>query len=161
MAHLIDAVRQADLRDAAGLLALAYRVDPALAQRMLQGGGDELSMIGRLQQQTAWLRNAAIAIGDDGRRILRADYLVVVEVEASTAHDRVVDTCRLSLSLLPTIDVAEVRAVDASGELFGFGDYVVADKAIPRENLPSEVQVAATREFLVACALAGPALTRS
>lgn len=118
-------------------------------------------MVARLQHQTAWLRNVAIATGDDGRRVVRADYLAIVDGEGATAHDRVVDTCRLSLSCLPTIDVAAVRAVDASGELFGLGDYAIADKAIPRENLPSEVQVAATREFLVACALAGPALTRS
>ncbi len=57
--------------------------------------------------------------------------------DAKDVHDAVVDCCRDLLALQPSAEIAEVVAVDAAGNMAGFGDHVIADKKIPRSNLPT------------------------
>lgn len=70
-------------------------------------------------------------------------------------HGAVVDLCRLYMALFPDVDAVAGKAVDGSGELVGFRGHHVADKKIPRSNLPSLPEVRWNRELLNGFADAG------
>lgn len=89
------------------------------------------------------------------QRALEFHLLCVEEGMKDDAHGAVVDLCRLYLGLFPDLDVVCGKAVDASGELVGFRSFNIADKRIPRPNLPSLPEIRWNREFLNGFADAG------
>jgi SEC-C motif len=91
----------------------------------------------------------------DSQRVLEFHLLCVEEGIADDAHSAVVDLCRLYMGLFPDIDVVCGKAVDASGELVGFRGFNIADKRIPRSNLPSLSEIRWNRELLNGFADAG------
>jgi len=120
------------------------------------GGIEHLLVLAREQPWVTHLelRDERTEEGEP-QRVLEFHLLCVEEGIEDDAHGAVVDLCRLYLGLLPDLDVVCGKAVDASGELVGFRGFNIADKQIPRSNLPSLPEIRWNRELLNGFADAG------
>lgn len=133
----------AKLEDMAEMLANARSVDPALAKQLVQSLGGQQELLRRLSE-APWVRNVRV-VRERGERVIQAQYRYVIPREQSDPHGEVVSICRLALHLDPSADVVAVVAVDPTGKPAGFGDYRIADKRIPRKNLPSRGEISWNR----------------
>lgn len=140
---IADRIPQDDLESARLVLQAANDVSPDLAARIAEELGGSEALLNRLENHLPWIRNARLE--HDGDQIVAAaDYALVAESVQTDTHDQVVELCRLLLALAPEAGVARSRAIDATGELASFG-VPIADKAIPRANLPSNAAIAWNR----------------
>lgn len=140
---IADRIPQDDLDSARLVLQAANDVSPDLAARIADELGGSEALLNRLENHLPWIRNARCE--HDGDQIVAAaDYALVAESVQTDTHDQVVELCRLLLALAPEAGVARSRAIDATGELASFG-VPIADKAIPRANLPSNAAIAWNR----------------
>jgi len=83
---------------------------------------------------------------ETGQVRVEGDVLLFSTEQVSDPHEYVVKVCRLALDCFPAADIAAIRAVDPAGESVGFRDFVLAEKQIPRVNLPADGQVELNRE---------------
>ena len=152
-------MQSAALDTIAALLSTARRMDEPLALRLLEAMGGESAIVARLSGEVAWLRDLAIE-DDGGVRMLRGHYVNVSKSQRDV-HGAVVDACRFALELLPTLERADIGAVDASGQLAGFGDHVLANKTLSRSAAPARLDVMLNRQILAAvdAQTAAPTLT--
>ncbi len=126
------------------LLESVYLADNDLARNVVEALGGSNRLLERLEHEQPWVRRACLSTLEDGRLAASADYAFVAERQQSQPHDEVVDLCRFLLALAPESEVAVCRAVDATGNLAGIG-VPIANKTIPRENLPSKPAIAWNR----------------
>lgn len=128
------------LHDAADMTEALRRAAPELAEHAVITAGGEQLLLRRIATETPWLASLErVADGVDGR------WIFIDEELQPNQNDAVVEVCRLALALAPTALIARVGAVDALGRLAKLGDYPLADKAIPRENLPHALEVSDNR----------------
>jgi len=127
------------------LLEAAYLVDRELAIAVVDALGGAHALLTRLQDERPWIRHAHLGTTPDGRAAAFADYAAVAESVQPDQHGDVVELAGFVLAFAPGAEIAICRAIDARGQLAGFGDYTIADKAIPRANLPSTAEVAWNR----------------
>jgi hypothetical protein len=133
-----------DLESARLLLQAANDVSSDLARSVAEELGGSDALLGRLEDHLPWIRNARLERLDGDDVEAAADYASVAESVQTDTHDQVVELCRYVLALAPEAGVARARAIDATGELAGLG-VPIADKAIPRANLPSNAAIAWNR----------------
>ena len=147
-----------DIQSTAQFLDAARLVDNEVSSAAMTavGGVDHLLELARRQPWVARLelRDEPMAPGTS-ELVLEFQLLCVEEGFENDPHTAVVDLCRLYLSLFPDVDVVSGKAVDSSGQLLGFRGYNVADKRIPRSNLPSASEIRWNRELLNCFADAG------
>lgn len=137
--------REAPLDDLRLLLEAAHLVSPELATGVVGALGGATELLARLECERPWVRHARVGTTSDGRPAAFADYAFVAESVQSDPHGAVVELARYVFALMPAAEVAVCRAVDARGQLAGFGDFAIADKAIERRYLPSAAEVAWNR----------------
>ena len=119
------------------------------------GGLDHLLA---LAKEEPWVTHLELAQEEDEQgeqRSVLEFHLLCVDGGLDDVHDSVVDLCRLYFGMFPGADVVSGKAVDASGALVGFRGYTLADKKIPRSNLPSLPAIRWNRELLNGFADAG------
>ena len=151
---LADLLREAaDLEIARKLLEAAYALSPELAGQIVDELGGSETLLNRLEDELPWVRNARLDRRDANEVIAAADYAWVAQSIQTDPHGEVVELCRYLLALVPEATIACSRALDATGELAGFG-VPIADTQIPRANLPSGAAIAWNRSI-------GRALTRA
>ncbi len=140
--------------------ARATKLD--LARQFADRVGGTQAIFQRIQQERPWVRDLRMVTDDEGRVVVEGTVRYVSPSVQTDVHADVVDLCRLILICVPDAEIAACRAVDASGNTAGFGDFRIADKRIPRRNLPSDVEVAWNRTRLraVAALLAAETLTK-
>jgi hypothetical protein len=137
-------VPEDDLDSARLLLQAVNDVRPNLARSVAEELGGSEALLLRLEDHLPWIRNARLEHGDVDQVVAAADNAFVAESTQTDTHDQVVELCRYMLALAPEAGVARARAIDATGELAGLG-VPIADKAIPRANLPSNAAIAWNR----------------
>jgi hypothetical protein len=140
---LADRARELEIDDLRDLLAAARDVSPSVAADVVSDLGGEAVLMRRLERELPWVRNARVGRSEGGR-FVAADVAQVAERAQPDPHGAVVDLCRYLLAFVPTADVACSRALDARGEVAGMG-VPVAEKEIPRGNLPTAASVAWNR----------------
>jgi len=118
-------------RDRAALLEAARETDPALAVQLCEDLGGPSRMLDDLSRELVWPHQLRL----EHDRI-RGKLRYVVPSEIPDPHEAVVELCRLALACAPQASVAEIQAVFADGSAAGIGHYAIADKCIPRDNLP-------------------------
>lgn len=133
-----------DLDSARLVLQAANDVSLDLAQRIAVELGGSEALLERLENHLPWIRNARLEHGEEDEVVAAADYALVAESSQTDAHKEVVELCRYLLALAPEAGGARARAIDATGEVAGLG-VPIADKAIPRANLPSNAAIAWNR----------------
>jgi hypothetical protein len=137
--------REAPLDELRPLLEAAHVASPELAAGIVDALGGATELLARLERERPWVRHAHVGTTSDGRPAGFADYASVAESVQPDPHGAVVELARYVFALAPAAEVAVCRAIDARGQLAGFGDFTVADKAIERRSLPSAAAVAWNR----------------
>lgn len=127
----------ADIRKLRSLLDGCLQISRDLAIDVAGAIGDWAYWCDRLMAGTPWVRNLEL-VDDDASRIVRADFAYVAASSQPEPHDQVVDLAKYLLAFVPAADQADVRAVDATGELAGIGDWSVAEKHLVRDAVPPE-----------------------
>ena len=150
---LVEMLRLASLDDIRLVLEAACELSADLASDVARGLGGSEDLLARLEEHLPWVREARLVRGENGQTEVAADYAAVAESVQNDTHADVVELCRYLLALVPGAAVAHSRALDATGAPAGFGS-PIAEKAIPRANLPSRAAVAWNRSK-------GRALTRA
>lgn len=144
-AVLAAVAREAPLDDLRPLLEVAHLASPELAAGVVDALGGATELLARLGRERPWVRNTRVGTTSDGRPAAFGDYAFVAESVQPDPHAAVVELARYLLALTPAAEVAVCRAIDARGQLAGFGDFAIADKAIERRYLPSAAEVALNR----------------
>lgn len=150
-------VARASIDLVARLLGPARSLSPDLAINLADRLGGHDALLEQVERERPWVRNLRISTDTDGQQVVEGVVRYVAPSAQPDIHGDVVDLCRLALQCVPSADVAACCAVDAGGEIVGYGDYEVANKRIPRRNLPETSDVAWNRARLrMLEALLGP-----
>ena len=157
--HLVSPWEKLDVWDAsgpitdvAGLIETARDVDVRLANRLVEHFGGQEALVLRIGHEKPWVRDVRVSMDSEGRQIAEGVVRCVAPSVQTDVHGDVVELCSLLLSCVPNAEIAKCRAVDASGATVAYGDFVLADKQIPRRNLPGSAAVAWNRARLRAIA---------
>ena len=123
-----------DLAQVGELLGTVHLLEPDVARRWVESAG-ATELLARVGGEVPWATPAATRQEPEGLAVA-SDIRVVSERYQPAQHDDVVALCELLMALCPAADLAISRAVAGCGEVVGFGGVNVADKRIPRGNLP-------------------------
>lgn len=123
-----------DLAQVGELLGTVYLLEPEIARRWVEGAG-AAELLARVGAEVPWATAAATRQEPEGLAVA-SDIRMVSGRYQPAQHDDVVTLCELLLALCPTADLAVSRAVAGPGVVAGFDGFNVADKRIPRSNLP-------------------------
>ena len=149
-----------DLGDLASILGAAVLVSRDFAADLQKRAGGEDVLLERVWKELPWTTDAEIrnepAAENEGsdERVVAFKYLALSD-DGDDPHRSVVERCRLLLRLFPNVDVVAGTAIDPAGNPLGFRGHLVADKRIPRRNLPGLDEIAWNRHFLNTFAEAG------
>lgn len=97
----------------------------------------EQALVDRIPREIAWATAPTFENTPDGR-VIHSDYNEIGIPGEDSTHDRVVHICEVALALSPRSDIAASAARAPNGEIVGFGGLSLAEKRIPRANLPAE-----------------------
>ncbi|MDG5487388.1 hypothetical protein NYR55_01940 [Sphingomonas sp. BGYR3] len=89
-----------------------------------------------MSHEIAWATEPTFEESPDGR-VIRCDYNEIGIPGEDGTHDKVVRICEVALALSPRSDIAASAARAPNGEVVGFGGLPLAEKQIPRANLPA------------------------
>jgi hypothetical protein len=123
-----------DLAQVGELLGTVRLLEPEVARQWVESAG-AMELLARVGVEVPWATAAATREEPDGLAVA-SDIRVVSGRYQPAQHDDVVALCELLIALCPTADLAISRAVAGRGEVVGFDGISVADKRIPRGNLP-------------------------
>jgi hypothetical protein len=123
-----------DLTQVGELLGTAQLLEPEVANRWVENAG-AVKLLDRIGTEVPWATPAAIRPEPEGLAIA-SDIRAVSERYQPAQHDDVVSLCELLLALCPAANLAVSRAIAGPGVVMGFNGVNVADKRIPRSNLP-------------------------
>ena len=123
-----------DLAQVGELLGTVYLLEPEIARRWVDGAGAE-ELLARVGAEVPWATSAVTRQEPEGLAVA-SDIRMVSRRYQPAQHEDVVTLCELLLALCPAADLAVSRAVAGPGVVAGFDGFNVADKRIPRGNLP-------------------------
>ncbi len=116
------------------LLGSAAHLDRTIAQSWVaRAGASEL--LARVGHEVPWATEAIVFDVPEGLAAA-SDIRIAPSRYQPDAHKEVVELCELLLALSPRADIAISRVVAPGGGVLGYNDIPVADKRIPRGNLP-------------------------
>lgn len=141
---LIAVAEAASLADLRLLLEAAYAAAPRLAIDLVDSIGGSTALLERVERELPWVRNAQLGTSDDGESTVEAKYAYMVESAQPPAHEAVMDLVGYLAAFAPSATTIICTAIDATGDAAGLG-MALADKAIPRENLPSKASICWSR----------------
>lgn len=134
------------VEELARLLAAVRGVSADVAIEITRSMGGDTAIEHLFLRQIPWLERLRVAKDEVGQVRVEGDVLLFSSEQVSDPHEYVVNVCRLALDCFPAADIAAIRAVDPAGESAGFREFVLAEKQIPRDNLPADGQVELNRE---------------
>ncbi|MFJ1301683.1 hypothetical protein ACILG0_17095 [Pseudomonadota bacterium AL_CKDN230030165-1A_HGKHYDSX7] len=123
-----------DLAQVGELLGTVHLLEPEIARRWVESAG-AAELLDRVGTEVPWATPAVTRQEPEGLAVA-SDIRVVSERYQPAQHDDVVALCELLLALCPAADLAISRAVAGRGVVAGIEGFNVADKRIPRDNLP-------------------------
>lgn len=135
----------------AELLGTLAEIDRPLAIAWVDDLGEDL-LVSRIRHEVSWAMQASFEDAPDGR-VVRCDYHHIGLPEESDTHGAVVRICEIALGLSPRSDIAASVARAPNGETAGFNNLALAEKRIPRANLPVAAVPAWNRRWRDAIAI--------
>lgn len=129
-----------ELEQAADVVEAFRLTSPALAVTAMVAAGGEQPALDRLVVERPWL----VTLNREGDAVTGSWVFFNEDIQPDV-NGSVVDICRLALALAPSADIARIQAVDTRGRRAMVGQYPLADKEIPRSNLPHRLEVAENR----------------
>jgi hypothetical protein len=133
------------LDDTAGLLGTLAALDRPLGVQWVEKAGADL-LIGRIPREVAWATPPEFEQAQDGL-VVRSDYRMAGLRLQEDEQGATVRICELALALAPRAAIAASRALAPNGAVAGFMGLTVAEKRIPRANLPSAAVPAWNRRW--------------
>ena len=138
-------VPEADLDSARSLLQAANDVSPDLARSVAEELGGSEALLQRLEDHLPWIRHARLEHHDDDQVDAAADYAFVAESIQTDAHRPGCRTLPVHACTRPRSGRRTRPSDRRNRKLASFG-VPIADKAIPRTNLPSNAAIAWNRD---------------
>jgi hypothetical protein len=132
--HMSPDLLSNDLAQVGELLGTVYLLEPEVARNWVERAG-AAELLARVGAEVPWATPPTTRQEPEGLAVA-SDIRVVSERYQPTQHDDVVALCELLLALCPDAGMAISRAVAGPGVVLGFNGFNVADKRIPRGNLP-------------------------
>ena len=128
------------IEDLVDVMEALRHLDVDTAITVARSVGDE-ELMKRVLAETPWL--ASLEQVDDA---VIGKWVFFDERTQPDANGSVVEICRRALAVAPAAIVARVSAVDARGDLAMLtAKHALVEKAIPRENLPTSLEVSENR----------------
>lgn len=142
----------------ARLLGSARLIDIKVAVKWVDGVGQQV-LLDRVANEIPWVSKPVIFQEDEV--IASCNVRYVAPSKQVDVHEEVVNLCELLLDIVPMAEIAASDAIGVDGELVGYGDYHIASKRIPRENLPTPALPDWNRQWRSAVAdrIAAPSYT--
>ncbi|WP_218139152.1 hypothetical protein [Paracoccus alkenifer] len=156
--HPID-ILTAPIDGVARLLGTLAGLDRDEAIAWVDAVGEQ-ALVDRMPHEIAWATAPTFENTPDGR-VIRSDYNEIGIPGEDSTHDRVVRICEVALALSPRSEIAASAARAPNGEVIGFGGLPLAEKRIPRANLPAAALPEWNRRWCDAIAIRAAAPTYS
>lgn len=118
-----------------GLLGTLAILDRNAAIAWVDDVGEQ-ELVDRMPHEIAWATEPSFEESPDGP-VICCDYNEIGIPGEDDTHDKVVRICEVALALSPRSDIAASAARAPNGEVVGFGSLPLAEKRIPRANLPA------------------------
>lgn len=125
---------EAPLASVARLLGSLTAIDRDRAIAWVDAAGAD-SLVARIPSEVPWAAQPTLEHTPDGD-VIRVDHYHLAIPGVGKAHDQVVQLCEVALALSPRSDLAASSAILPNGEPAGFAGHNIAEKRIPRGNLP-------------------------
>ncbi len=125
---------KADLRLLESVMGSLSTIDRKIAIKWVEEVGQD-ALFERIQNEIAWAGPVTTEDTDDGV-IVSCDFWYVAASVQEHPNDAVVSLCELMLALCPSADISMSNAITACGKLAGIAQLPLAEKRIPRKNLP-------------------------
>lgn len=151
LSHTSVNLASAPLEAVVGLLGTLAEIDRPLARQWVDAVGED-TLTARVPAEMLWATAVSFEDAADGR-IVRCDRHHIGLPDDDRAHDDVVRICETALALSPGSDLAASVALAPNGEPAGFNGHNLAEKRIPRVNLPTAALPAWNRRWRDAIAL--------
>ena len=123
-----------DLRLLESVMGSLSTIDRKIAIKWVEEVGQD-ALFERIQNEIAWAGPVTTEDTDDGV-IVSCDFWYVANSVQEHPNDAVVSLCELMLALCPSADISMSNAITACGKLAGIAQLPLAEKRIPRKNLP-------------------------
>jgi alkylated DNA nucleotide flippase Atl1 len=133
--------RQADVDVVATIIEAAHSVSPGAASAGIDALGGEATLARRIEAEVPWLTE----VEQSEKATARADVAYVCPSVQTDVHGEVVRLCQLLLWSLQSLEVAKCSAISPAGGLAGYKGVPLANKELPRQAVPSPMQVAWNR----------------
>ena len=124
----------ADLHLLESAMGSLSTIDHEIAIQWVNEVGQE-ALFERIQNEVAWAGSVTTENAYDGV-IVSCDFWYVAASVQEHPNDAVVSLCELMLALCPSADISMSNAITACGKLAGIAQLPLAEKRIPRKNLP-------------------------
>ena len=124
----------ADLHLLESAMGSLSTIDHEIAIQWVNEVGQE-ALFERIQNEVAWAGSVTTEDAGDGV-IVSCDFWYVAASVQEHPNDAVVSLCELMLALCPSADISMSNAITACGKLAGIAQLPLAEKRIPRKNLP-------------------------
>lgn len=147
--NILEADQKVDLEDLIKLLAAVYVVSPTSAKQIVDNVGGVDHLLERYSLEYPWISYPKIEQEGELEGTVCADYYVVDQESQGDVHGQVIKHCKNLLALCPSAKAVAVKAVHPNGQLFKVGEMTVADKNIPRSNLPFDTSISWNRVFQI------------
>ena len=125
-------------------LSAARAVDRGLADGLVECLGGTEYLLRRIEQELPWCRNLSILEGEKGVEV-QGTYRYVAPSAQTDPHKEVIRLSETVFSCLPSVEVVQVKPVDAVGSPAEYLHPDLGQKRIPRPNIPDDTAVAWNR----------------
>jgi hypothetical protein len=141
----------APLDDVVDLLGTLAEIDRPLSIAWVDEVGEEV-LISRIPREVPWASPVSFENTPDGR-VVHCDYHHIGIPGEDDTHGDVVRLCEIAMALSPRSDISASVARAPNGQPAGFAGHTLAEKRIPRANLPSAALPAWNRKWRDAIAI--------
>ncbi|SFO05160.1 hypothetical protein SAMN05216386_2501 [Nitrosospira briensis] len=138
------------LANAVTLLETAGSLAPKLARSWVERVGQD-ALLQRLQCEMPWISTVVLRQEPEGLAAC-ADIFYISDRLQPDLHGAVIELCRTLLALVPTARLIISTAMAPDGKPAGLGDYAIAQKRIPRDNLLADVLPTRNKRWIAAIA---------
>jgi hypothetical protein len=119
-------------------------LDVEMADAAVSAAGGTEDLLRRIYLETPWV--TCPELGDEDGTLVVTGHVRMIHGEVQDdIHGDVVRLCELMSAAAPRAKFLISQARFSDGSLAGYGDFAIADKRIPRRNLPTPARVAWNR----------------
>ena len=138
-----------DIDEVVKLLEIAYFIAPELSEIFLDELGGQEKILSLFKEETPFVSLPEIIEDKENEKTISTNWYSISDLYQGDPHASVVKVCEKLLAIAPSAKNVSCAAVSADGEVIRIANgHAIADKNIPRDNLPFKIRVSLNQKFI-------------